>query len=60
MNSPIIVKATSTSVTSELSDDMSKLDVEIGDRIVVIDGQPDYFWWKGQNMRTFQIGHFAR
>jgi len=34
--------------------------LEVGDKIIVIDGQPDHFWWKGQNLRTFQIGKFAR
>ncbi|XP_060865343.1 activated CDC42 kinase 1 isoform X1 [Metopolophium dirhodum] len=59
-NSPNIVKATSTLVSTEFCDDSSKLEVEVGDRIIVIDGQPDHFWWKGQNLRTFQIGNFAR
>lgn len=59
-NSPIIVKATSSSVSSELGDEPGKLDIEVGDRIIVIDGQPDHFWWKGQNLRTFQVGKFAR
>lgn len=59
-NSPNIVKATSTLVSNEFSDDSSRLEIEVGDRIIVIDGQPDHFWWKGQNLRTFQIGYFAR
>jgi len=59
-NSPNIVKATSTSVSTEFCDDPSKLEIEVGDRIIVIDGQPDHYWWKGQNLRTFQIGNFAR
>jgi len=46
--------------STEFSDDSVNLDLEVGDKIIVIDGQPDHFWWKGQNLRTFQIGKFAR
>lgn len=28
------------------------------DRIFVIDGQPEKYWWKGQNQRSFDIGWF--
>lgn len=28
------------------------------DRIFVIDGQPEKYWWKGQNQRSFEIGWF--
>lgn len=59
-NSPSIVKATSSSGSMEISNDSANLDLEIGDKIIVIDGQPDHFWWKGQNLRTFKIGKFAR
>lgn len=34
------------------------LDCNIDDRILVIDGQPEKYWWKGQNQRTFDIGWF--
>lgn len=59
-NSPNIVKSTSNLLASEFSEEPGKLDMEVDDRIIVIDGQPDHFWWKGQNMRTYQIGKFAR
>ncbi|VVC34758.1 Hypothetical protein CINCED_3A001580 [Cinara cedri] len=59
-NSPNIVKATSTLGPSEFSEETGKLDIDIGDKIIVIDGLPDHFWWKGQNLRTCQIGNFAR
>jgi len=51
---------TTTLGSAECSDDSANLDLEVGDKIIVIDGQPDHFWWKGQNLRTFQIGKFAR
>lgn len=34
------------------------LNCAIDDRILVIDGQPEKYWWKGQNQRTFEIGWF--
>lgn len=34
------------------------LNCEIDDRIQVIDGQPENYWWKGQNQRTFNVGWF--
>lgn len=34
------------------------LNCNIDDRILVIDGQPEKYWWKGQNQRTFEIGWF--
>ena len=37
-----------------------KLEVLDGDQIAVIDGRPDFFWWTGQNQRTFDIGIFPR
>jgi activated CDC42 kinase 1 len=30
----------------------------VDDRILVIDGQPEKYWWKGQNQRSFEIGWF--
>jgi hypothetical protein len=38
----------------------SKLEVAEGDTITVIDGNPERYWWKGQNNRTMLIGHFPR
>jgi hypothetical protein len=35
-------------------------EVSVGDTILVIDGQPEHFYWKGQNQRTFEIGFFPR
>ncbi|XP_065341081.1 activated Cdc42 kinase Ack isoform X2 [Cloeon dipterum] len=37
-----------------------KLSLSPGDSIVIIDGRPECHWWKGQNLRTFDIGHFPR
>lgn len=34
------------------------LNCSVDDRILVIDGQPEKYWWKGQNQRTFEIGWF--
>jgi len=59
-NSPDIVKVRPTSTANEFSNEPGRLDVEVDDRIIVIDGQPDHFWWKGQNIRTFKVGKFAR
>lgn len=30
----------------------------VDDRILVIDGQPEKYWWRGQNQRTYEIGWF--
>ena len=32
----------------------------LGDTIIVIDGQPEHYYWKGQSQRTFDIGFFPR
>ncbi|XP_070150291.1 activated Cdc42 kinase Ack [Polyergus mexicanus] len=37
-----------------------KMSIEPGDQIAIIDGRPENYWWKGQNQRTFQVGHFPR
>lgn len=50
----------STLGPTEFTDESGRMNVEVGDKIIVIDGQPDHFWWKGQNLRTFKIGNFAR
>lgn len=43
----------------ESPDDCRKvLTCMVDDRILVIDGQPEKYWWKGQNQRTFEIGWF--
>lgn len=38
--------------------DMKILECFMDDRIYVIEGQPEKYWWKGQNQRTFEIGWF--
>ncbi|VDN14619.1 unnamed protein product [Dibothriocephalus latus] len=44
----------------QIFDEADRMDVEVGDRIVVIDGRPENFWWRGQNLRTGEIGSFPR
>ncbi len=34
--------------------------MSVGDTIIVIDGQSEHFYWKGQSQRTFEIGYFPR
>ena len=34
--------------------------LDLGDTLVIIDGKPEHFWWRGQNQRTFDIGDFPR
>ncbi|OXU26922.1 hypothetical protein TSAR_005569 [Trichomalopsis sarcophagae] len=41
-------------------DEPDKMMIEHGDQIVIIDGRPENYWWKGQNQRTFQVGVFPR
>ncbi|CAL1289571.1 unnamed protein product [Larinioides sclopetarius] len=41
-------------------DEPDKLKIENGDVIEVIEGRQEFYWWKGQNQRTFQIGIFPR
>lgn len=36
------------------------MDIEKGDTIVVIDGNPEAYYWRGQNLRSFLIGLFPR
>lgn len=36
------------------------MSIETGDHIVIIDGRPENYWWKGQNQRTFNVGFFPR
>jgi activated CDC42 kinase 1 len=37
-----------------------KLQIECDDRIVIVEGGSDRYWWKGQNGRTLLVGHFPR
>ncbi|XP_034184904.2 activated Cdc42 kinase [Osmia lignaria lignaria] len=41
-------------------EETDKMTIEQGDQIVILDGRPENYWWKGQNQRTFQIGPFPR
>lgn len=41
-------------------DDLDKLKINEGDEIAIIDGSAELYWWKGQNLRTFDIGLFPR
>ncbi|KAK0175437.1 hypothetical protein PV327_009188 [Microctonus hyperodae] len=41
-------------------DDADKMNIDQGDQIVIIDGRPENYWWKGQNQRTFQVAAFPR
>ncbi|XP_076300615.1 activated Cdc42 kinase [Lasioglossum baleicum] len=41
-------------------DEANKMTIEQGDQIVILDGRPENYWWKGQNQRTYQIGLFPR
>ncbi|VDM31065.1 unnamed protein product [Hydatigera taeniaeformis] len=36
------------------------MDVVAGDRILVIEGRAENFWWRGQNRRTGEIASFPR
>lgn len=51
---PSVMKALST------FEETGKMSIEQGDQIVIIDGRPENYWWKGQNQRTFQVEHFPR
>uniref|UniRef100_A0A0X3PCU5 non-specific protein-tyrosine kinase n=1 Tax=Schistocephalus solidus TaxID=70667 RepID=A0A0X3PCU5_SCHSO len=44
----------------QVFDEADRMDVEVGDRILVIDGRPENFWWWGQNLRTGEISSFPR
>jgi activated CDC42 kinase 1 len=37
-----------------------KLQIEVNDRIAIIEGGSDRYWWKGQNGRTLLVGYFPR
>lgn len=53
---PIVMKA--QSAVEGTTDD--KLTIELKDDIAVIEGDAELYWWKGQNLRTFQVGLFPR
>lgn len=40
--------------------DSGSLSIEKGDTIAVIEGIPESYWWRGQNLRTLLIGKFPR
>ncbi|CAG0880872.1 unnamed protein product [Darwinula stevensoni] len=37
-----------------------KMRVEQGDAIIIIEGKPEHYWWKGQNQRTYEVEKFPR
>lgn len=41
-------------------DESDKLAIQEGDEIAIIDGRAELYWWKGQNLRSFDIGIFPR
>ena len=41
-------------------EEQDKLTIEQGDKITVIDGETEHYYWKGQNKRTGQVGVFPR
>lgn len=41
-------------------DEADKMQIVQGDAIAIIDGRAELYWWKGQNLRTFQVGQFPR
>ncbi|TRY70427.1 hypothetical protein TCAL_09298 [Tigriopus californicus] len=51
---PSVMKA-----THDFEED-GRLQVAVGDTIVIIEGRPDHALWRGQNQRTFDIGNFPR
>ncbi|XP_075237189.1 activated Cdc42 kinase isoform X1 [Lycorma delicatula] len=53
-SSPPIMKAT------QPFSEPDRLNIQTGDNIVIIDGHPEFYWWRGQNTRTFEIGLFPR
>jgi activated CDC42 kinase 1 len=40
--------------------DPEKLSLEEGEKIVVIDGRPDRYYWKGQSQKSYDVGLFPR
>lgn len=41
-------------------DEADRMDLVAGDRVIVLDGRPENFWWRGQNRRTSEIASFPR
>ena len=37
-----------------------KLEIKRGDKIVIVDGNAQNYWWSGQNQRTLEVGRFPR
>ncbi|KAL1462490.1 hypothetical protein WDU94_014320 [Cyamophila willieti] len=54
---PPIMRATQN---SHDMDEEGKLYITEGDQIVVIEGDPENHWWRGQNLNTMNIGYFPR
>ncbi|GAA57037.1 activated CDC42 kinase 1 [Clonorchis sinensis] len=47
-------------VATQTFDEADRLGLEFGDVVVVVEGQPHNFWWRGQNRRTGEVGSFPR
>lgn len=41
-------------------DDPEKLVINEGEDLAIIDGRADLYWWKAQNLKTYDIGLFPR
>lgn len=46
--------------SSNLFSSKKPLIIKPGDKVEVIEGNPECFLWKGQNQRSFEIGYFPR
>ncbi|KAG8200240.1 hypothetical protein JTE90_025016 [Oedothorax gibbosus] len=56
-----LAEARPTTLTSaQAFDEPDKLKILVGDVIEIIEGRQEFYWWKGQNQRTFEIGLFPR
>ncbi|KAF5396581.1 hypothetical protein PHET_10613 [Paragonimus heterotremus] len=55
-----LTSASCVVVASQTFDEADRLGLESGDVVVVLDGRPDQFWWRGQNKRTGELGAFPR
>lgn len=40
--------------------EIDKLKINEGDEIAIIDGSAELYWWKGQNLKSYEIGVFPR
>ncbi len=47
-------------IATQNFDEADRMDITSGDRIIVIDGRAENFWWRGQNRRTGEISSFPR